>query len=229
MKKALAIFAAVAALAPAFVSAAVSASPQNVRANNNITFTCDSLDDYIVFYKPDGQYAQITNASCSVSSGAPVNPFPITEDVGIFHAVELSADWIEEPPVGNEGDPLTYSQIILSDWYQSQTEFAVAPSGAMFSFPAAGGSLPANFKAAVSDTLGDNGLLTIIGTVLALSVVFWIIVQIRKLFPGQGSTSTKIEKLTLDEKPARRHYARRRYLDDTDDRSTRGDYLIGGK
>ena len=82
---------------------------------------------------------------------------------------------------------------------------------------------PANTASTISSfltgTLQDAGLLLVLAAMLALPMVFWIIEQIKALFP----------KPYHDERGARRHYARRAYLDDTDDRSSRGDYLHKGE
>jgi len=57
---------------------------------------------------------------------------------------------------------------------------SVAHADSLFTVPT---STATTFSASVSDTLSDPGLLTIVGVVIALPVVFWLIHRIKGLFP----------------------------------------------
>jgi len=140
---------------------------------------------------------------------------------GTYEAVE------EDAGGPDTGLDINHGDLLASVYYLGSATLVLNHTGMQqVGFPT---SLKSSFSASVSDTLGDNGLLTLIGIVLALPVVFWVITEIKKLFPDQGTArTTNFERLTLDEKPARRHYARRSYLENTDDRSDRGDYLHEG-
>jgi len=89
-------------------------------------------------------------------------------------------------------------------------------------------NLATDAMASASDTLGNAGLLGVVGVVIALPVVFGLIEELKKLFPGHEK---KKSGLTIDERGRRlfAYKARRRYLDDTDDRRSRGDFLHEGK
>lgn len=108
-----------------FTAFAITPSPAVVNPTDTIKIFCSNLHNWVATYKPDGTYVQFGSARCdTVNSGfIPANS---TDATGRIDMVELNPDWVEEAPVGNEGDPLTFPAITATEWYVGQNHFIIA-------------------------------------------------------------------------------------------------------
>jgi len=89
--------------------------------------------------------------------------------------------------------------------------------------------IPTGFTASISDSLADAGMLAVVVAVLALPAIFWIIHRLQTLFPQPGKVEERKGSQESLDRGLMKHYYRRRYLEHTDDRSERGDFLIRGE
>lgn len=203
-----------AALAPGFAFASVVFDPTSPQvADTPITPTC-SIGNTIEIYQGGAWYSEMGGTCDGVTT--------FTESVdGTYQVVEWNS-------LVQLSDPTTQSlaATMADPAFVSVSNYTFglpSPSVPLFTMPT---MISTDVAGKMSDTLADPGLLIVICSILALFTLPWLVEQIAALFPGKQKAR---DHSPAFEKAARRQYARRSYLNGTDDRSSRGDYLHEGQ